>query len=249
MEGPWLECRAGEHGSPDWRSSTAVGCGRHRGCPAPGGGLGGPRCLACLLEPMSLQVSSGSRCGLASAPHGQTRWLALGRPQQLSWAEGWPGPQKPSSPTRRCGEGPGVGDRRLVKRTWCPTGRPRGPAWARAVCPAGTGVLRVRGRRLRLGPLGRGLPAPGARCEQSSHTLMASCAGCWDVDGPAGGSAPGTEPKVQSQDGGGFWEKGPLGWVLRSWMPSRSSRPRNPKETSRSVRLGGCLDQPQLPRR
>ena len=31
---------------------------------------------------------------------------------------------------------------------------------------------------------------------------------------------PGTEPKAQSQDRGGFWEKGHLEWVLRSWAPT-----------------------------
>lgn len=77
-------------------------------------------------SPLSLQASVGRWCGLASAPHRQTGAPALGRPQQLSWAEGWPGPQKPSSPTWRYGEGPRVGDRPLVQRTRGPTRRPRG---------------------------------------------------------------------------------------------------------------------------
>lgn len=182
------------------------------------------------------------------APHGQTGWLALGRPQQLSWAEGWPGPQKPSTvPPGGAGKALGWGTN-LWKEPSAPPGDPEGQLGQ-------GGVPRWHG-----GPEGEGTVSEAEASEprtasprcvlriELTHPHGQLCQ-VLDVDGPAGGSAPGTEPKVQGQDGGGFWEKGPLAWVLRSWMPSGSSRPRNPKETSRSVRLGGCMDQPQLPRR
>lgn len=202
--------------------STAVGCGRRGGGLAPGGDLGRPRCPACLREPAVPPGECGEtvRVGIGSrrADRSAGTWEA----QQLSWVEGWPGPRKPSTVPPGATGRPRGGARPLVGRTGGPTQRPRGhpgqgsmPHWhggpqgEGTACEAGASGEDHQPQVCALNrphsPSRPPLPGGGGlRCGQARRRV-----------GP-----PGTEPKAQSQDRGGFWEKGHLEWVLRSWAPT-----------------------------
>lgn len=151
-------------------------------------------------SPLSLQVSVGRRCGLASAPDGQTGAPALGRPQQLSWMEGWPGPRKPSTvPPGATGKAPGWGTSHSWKEPGAPPGDPEG-SLGRAACPTGMGVPRVRVRCVRPGPLGR---TTSPRCVLRTDLTPPHghlCRGLRRGQARRRVGAPGTEPKAQDQD-------------------------------------------------